>query len=271
VFITSRDLTNPQAIEFDGEKLFLLEGVIADLQVAPSTENLLEQIQQGSKGKAALMGAAAGLVGMSQTVATSSALVFYDGEDTNNFAALIKNKGVVCGTFRAADSLVKGEQVKCVVSKRGDVYFAHSVLRTNSGAIMVPTMTDSGDRAYFRELMRTGRSTTVVTASLLCIFYLWSYFSDDKPPAPDVVAIALIFFLVVPPSVGYIMEYWNYKSTRDYGLHASAIFKALGIPRPDDFTLFGHWRSELPRSTFCLKSALEAHSKKYPEINQQNS
>jgi hypothetical protein len=258
---------NPQATEFDGEKLFLLEGVIADLQVAPSTENLLEQIQQGSKDKAALVGAAAGLVGMSQIVATSSALVFYDGEDTNNFAALIKNKGVVCGTFRAADSLVKGEQVKCVVSKRGDVYFAHAVLRVQPDLIMVPNMTSCGEGAYFRAGMRSAFNAALLGWIVFLIFLMYQYFIENSPVGIGLITTGTLmaFFL------SFSVELWTIKSTRYWGLHASAIFKALGIPKPDDFSLLDHWKREFPRGAFCLESALKAHIKSYPEINQQNS
>lgn len=86
----------PQTVEFNGEELFVLEGRISELQISETTENLLKQIQGNSREKAAAVGAAAALAGMANIVTSSSALVFYDGEDTYNFAALVNGKDVVC-------------------------------------------------------------------------------------------------------------------------------------------------------------------------------
>lgn len=70
----------------DGE-MFVVEGTLKELQIARTTQNLLEQIETNvrAKGLAGGVGAAAG--GMYGMVANAAAVVLYEGEDLHNFAA----------------------------------------------------------------------------------------------------------------------------------------------------------------------------------------
>ena len=256
----------PQTVEFNGETLFALEGRLSELQVSETTENLLEQIQGNSREKAAAVGAAAALAGMANIVASSSALVFYDGEDTYNFAALVNGKDVVCGTFSGAATFENGEAVRFVVAKRGDAYFAHAAYRLKPKVLMIPSMTYNGDQAHFRSCMRTGRNIAVGFTVLFHLFYLYYLFGESSAKGYD--AVLSVMCLVVALISGFGMEYWTYKSTRDWGLHGSAIFKALGVPRPDDFSLYGHLdlgQTSVPFG-YRFEKALEAHAKRYPEL-----
>jgi len=73
---------------------------------------------------------------------------------------------------------------------------------------------------------------------------------------------------LISAAIGFGEEYWTYSSTRDWGLHGSAIFKALGVPRPDDFSLDGHLdlgQTSVPLG-YRFEKALEAHLKRYPEL-----
>lgn len=256
----------PQTVEFNGEELFVLEGRISELQIAETTENLLAQIQGNSLEKAAAVGTGAALTGMSNIVASSSALVFYDGEDTYNFAALVNGKEVVCGTFKGAATFENGETVRFVVAKRGDVYYAHAAYRLKPKVLMIPSMTYNGDQAHFRDCMRTGRN--IFIGGLLLAVALVAY-SRNVESAEILEDFTLIFLGgIMSALLGFGEEYWTYKSTRGWGLHGSAIFKALGVPRPDDFSLYGHLdlgQTSVPFG-YLFEEALEAHLKRYPEL-----
>jgi hypothetical protein len=262
---------SPQSVEFNGEELFILEGSVTDLIFSESTENLLEQIQGNSRSKATAVGSTAALTGMANIVASSAALVFYDGEDTYNFAALVNKKDVVCGTFNGAATFENGEAVRFVVAKRGDAHFAHAAYRLKPKVLMIPSMTYNGDNAHLGDCMRTGRNIFIgwfIICHLLC-FYIYFTGSSEKGFPFFISAAGTLLGI----AAGFGMEYWTYKSTRDWGLHGSAIFKALGVPRPDDFSLYGHL--ELGRTSvpfgYLFEEALEAHLKRYPELVSQKT
>lgn len=257
---------SPQKTEFNGEELFVLEGKISELQIAETTENLLERIQGNSKAKAAAAGIAAGVGGMANIVASSSALLFYDGEDTYNFAALVNGKDVVCGTFKGAATFENGENVRFVVAKRGDAYFAHAAYRMKPKVLMIPSMTYNGDNAHFRGCMRTARNIAIGFIFIAHVFFIYTYFTDSGSKEFDFIGSAIV--VLVALIGGFGMEYWTYKSTRDWGLHGSAIFKALGVPRADDFSLDGHLDLGLTSVPlgYRFEKALEAHLKRYPEL-----
>jgi hypothetical protein len=258
----------PQHTPFNGEILYALEGKISELKISETMENLLEQIQAYSKAKAGFSGVAAGLLGMENIVATASQVMFYDGEDTYNFAALLNGKAVVCGTFKGAATFENGEKVRFVLSNRADVLYAHAAYRMGPKVLMVPGSTYNGDKAHFAACMRTARNITVGLWFMFGVFFGWKAITDSRGLSPDGKALLIVLCSLLPPVIGFAMEYWTYKSTRDWGLHASAIFKALGIPRPDDFSLQGHLspnRTNVPYG-YLFEEALEAHLKRYPEI-----
>lgn len=114
--------------------------------------------------------------------------------------------------------------------------------------------------------MRTGRNIAIgsfVFTQLICIYsYLTA--SNEKGFPFFLSAMGVSIGL----AIGFGMEYWTYTSTKEWGLYGSAIFKALGIPRPDDFTLCGHLnphRTNVPFG-YLFEEALEAHVKRYPEL-----
>lgn len=262
---------HPQTVEFNGEELFVLEGKLSELQLSETTENLLEKIQENSQAKAATVGGAAALTGMSHIVANSSALVFYEGEDTYHFSVLVNGKNVVCGTFKGAATFENGEVVRFVVAKRGDAYFAHAAFRVMPKVLMMPTMTYSGDAAHFRSCMRTGARIALGGALVFFgAFFLFGFLGDEPlkidGSKPYIAALLIILSSTV---VGFGEEYWTYTSTRDWGLHASAIFKALGVPRPDDFSVENHLRLSQTKVPFgfLFEEALEAHAKRHPELD----
>lgn len=219
---------------FGNEELFLIEGCLSNLQTAHTTQNLLEEIQQYAQAKNLAGGIAAAASDMYGMVANSAALALYDGEDTVNFAGVLGER-IVCGTFRDADKMVDGDQIKAVVSKRGDVLYAHSVLCKRRQILMLPLMTFAGEKALFRHCMSVAFWACVFAWVVMGGIFSYLWLTDTKP-----IEMAEFFFfggmiLVFPPLMMYPMEIWNYRTVRSYGYYASAIFKLLGVPRPDDF------------------------------------
>lgn len=216
------------------EEMFVVEGKLKELQIARTTENLLEQIEKHAraKGLAGGVGAAAG--GMYGMVANAAAVVLYDGEDVHNFAATI-GKDVICGTFRDADRLNEGDDVKAVVSRRGDVLYAHCVLRKKDKQLLMPLMTFAGTKALFRHCMSVAFWGSLFVSIVMAAFFLYFWYADGN----DRNIHSLLFFMGIsflcPPLMGYPFELWSYRTVRGYGQYASAIFEKLGVPRPDDF------------------------------------
>ncbi len=121
------------ALPLDDE-MFVVEGVISDLQVAHGTENLLQRLDKLYKGKSALTGVGAVVGGMYGQVANAAMLAMYDGEDTENFLCRI-NDQIMCGTFGGASKLPAGERVKAIVQKQGDVLIAEGILSESTGLV----------------------------------------------------------------------------------------------------------------------------------------
>jgi hypothetical protein len=237
----------------DNEEMFLVEGRLTALQTAQTTVNLLEQIEKHAQAKNIAGGVAAAASGMYGMVANAAALTLYEGEDLHNFAAMV-GKEVLCGTFGDADRLEDGDNIKAVVSRRGDVLYAHCVLRKKDQQLLLPLMTFAGEKALFRHCMSV--------ASWLCIggatfFGFVSY----------LIGASLPFWLVMSsglPLMAFPFEIWSYRTVRGYGYYASAIFEKLGVPRPDDFDARkGITSFDGGYSATNFELALKKHSEKF--------
>ena len=132
--VTSQS-TSTTAPNFDDE-MFIVEGVISNLEVAQGTENLLQKLDKRYKGKSALTGVGAVVGGMYGQVANAAMLAMYNGEDTENFICKIDEQ-VVCGTFGGASKLPQGKKVKAVVQKQGDVLVAKGILSEDKGFVWI--------------------------------------------------------------------------------------------------------------------------------------
>jgi hypothetical protein len=163
---------------YKGEHLFLVEGTLGELQIAQTTVNLLEQIDKHIKAKSVVAGAAAALSGLHGLAANTATIALYDGEDAYNFAATLDEQGeqVICGVFEHANQFKNGDPIKAVVSKRGDVFFAHAIMHANTQQFYMPLNTWAGNGAIFKDCMRTGlRMGTFMAVFCLCIFFPVSY------------------------------------------------------------------------------------------------
>lgn len=217
-------------VDFNGEQLFLIEGVVSELQFARSSINLLTEIEANAKNKSSAAGVIAALTEMHGVLANSFVLSMYEGEDTFNFAGYVDGK-VVFGVLSQAVRLKDGDAVKLVVSQRDDVFFIHSLLRQADDLLMLPTMVYAGERAFFKSCMRTAFWSTV---SIWVVFFIGAYFlfrDVSLPREREVILFCMILF--VPPIFIYLLEYRTYAMTKYYGLYASAIFAAFRLPDPD--------------------------------------
>ena len=109
------------------EELFLVEGVLSNLQYEQGTANLLAKVDKHYKRNAVVTGVAAAVGDLYGQAANAAALAMYDGEETQNFICLIGDQ-VACGQFAGAESLPEGETVKAAVSRKGDVLYVHAVM-----------------------------------------------------------------------------------------------------------------------------------------------
>ena len=244
------------------EDMFVVEGKLTELQIARTTQNLLEQIEKHSQAKSIVAGIGVAAGGMYGLVANAAALALYDGEDVHNFAAVL-GKDVVCGTFRDADRLKDGDEIKAVASKRGDVLYAHCVVRKNDQQVFLPLMTYAGEKAHFRSCMRVALWGSIFVSLLLAGGFLLFWPEGDQA-SNRLLQASFVVCLLVPPLFAFPFELWSYRTVRGYGEYASAIFKKLGVPRPEDFDSrqgITHFDDRTIGTNFKL--ALERHKAKF--------
>lgn len=221
-----------QPVRYAGEEFFRIDGTLADLQIAHTTINLLEQIQRESQQRNLIGGVLAPTTGMHGVVASSAALGLYDGEDMYNFAAAIDGK-VVCGVFEDADKLVSGDSVSVVVSKRGEVLYVHSLYRKSDHLFLLPLGAMCGQAAFFHKCMRVAFRMTVLLWILLGAFS--TIFHIVESPANPRYWLFALFSLLGPPLLMYPTELLSYRSMGPSGKYAEAIFQVNEIPKPDYF------------------------------------
>lgn len=118
------------------EEPFLIEGKLTELHVELGKDNLLAKIDKHYRSKSVATGAAAAVGDLFGQASNAAMLAMYDGEDTQNFACLIDGQ-VMCGQFGGAEMLKEGSSIKAVVSRKGDVLYAHAVMSPSEGLVWV--------------------------------------------------------------------------------------------------------------------------------------
>lgn len=232
--------TEANPLHFDDQALYLVEGVLSDLQIARTTVNLLEQIDSNVRAKSVATGAAAVLGGMHGMVANSAAIALYDGEETYHFAGALDGQ-VICGTFQHADKIQNGDRVRVVVSKRGEVLFAHAIMNAKTQEFYMPMNVFSSLDGLFGHCMRVAFWLTVVGWLIL---FGATLLLGELATLLRLPQLALMF-LVLPPLIMFPFELWTYYSMRgdkseggdSYG---GAIFKVFGFPQPEKIDLMRH-------------------------------
>jgi hypothetical protein len=210
------DGTSSSPLNYDGEALFLVQGTLSQVQHAHTVVNLLAKFEKHSQTKNLATGLAGAVGDMYGVLANSAMLALYDGEDMVNFAGLLDGQ-VVCGSFAKGDTFKDGDTLKIVASKRGDVLYAHAVMREDDKMLFMPLTVVCGVNAHFRHCMKV--------AWRFCIAG-WIFFAIVSL-AMDAPKVMYLLYLIAMPAIMYPMEYWTYTSTRELGDYGSAIFKVL--------------------------------------------
>ena len=253
---------------FEGEELFQIEGTLSEVQHARTTVNLLAQIEKHVTAMSLASGLAAAAGGMHGMLANSAMIALYDGEDTFNFAGLLGTQ-VVCGTFEGADTFRDGDHIKAVVSKRGEVLYAHAVMRENDKMLFMPLTTLAGKSAHFRYCMRSAWRACIFAWVFLGLAVGYFLTDGSRTLSLEAIIFVISFFFIVPPLLTFSMELWTYRSTRYLGERASALFKVLGFPKPDHLDLTDFIHVYMPgdtygaRRAFNYEKALQQHVKRY--------
>ncbi len=229
--------SNP--LEFENEALYLVEGTLAELQIARTTVNLLEKLEGNLQAKGVASGAVAVLSGMHDLVVNSAAVALYDGEDTYNFAGLL-DKEVICGSFQHTDKIQDGDRVMAVVSKRGEVLFTHAIMNAETKEFYMPMNVFSSSDGLLRHCMRVAMWMTVFAWILIfgIIFIQEGFGVLVREPG------FLLIFLIGVPIFAFSFEYWTYISMRGNNSeqgdsYGGAIFKVFGFPKPNKIDLMG--------------------------------
>ena len=117
----------------EGE-IVVMEGILTELQVSPGKENLFKQIDAYYSGKSLITGLGAVVGDLYGQAAAAASVAMYEGEYTENFLCLIKDR-VVCGTFGGASKLPVGKHVKLVARKHDDLLVAQGILCESEGLV----------------------------------------------------------------------------------------------------------------------------------------
>ncbi|CUI03694.1 hypothetical protein [Massilia antarctica] len=228
-------MSDTRHADFDGEDLFFIEGVLSELQTAYTRVNLLEGLQQSMLARRLASDTLAALSGMHDVLAGASTMTWYDGDEMENFAALLEGS-VVCGSFRNARALVNGDRVGAVVSRRGELLYVHSLRRTRDQLLLLPLNTYAGTRALLRSSIR---HVCVGVLSMWLIiggyFGISAMMEDHLGPVQIANLTSLgAMVVIIPILIMLFSEVPSYRAMRHYGQYASAIFHVHGFPHPDD-------------------------------------
>jgi hypothetical protein len=217
---------------YHDEELVLIKGKLSELQIAPTTVNLLEQLQRKTQRSEVLTGIGATIAGLDGFTSMSAMLSAYDGEDMFNFAGMLDDQ-IVCGVFEDADKLKSGDVVAAVTSKRGDVLYVHSLLREADSLLLLPINAMYGPAAFFRNCMRLAWRLTKIGWIFFGIIALVCLWQGDWPLEHYLPGFLILF--LIPPLIMFPMEYWSYRTMAPTGDYAERIFRLYGFASPEYF------------------------------------
>ena len=115
---------------------FLIEGALTELHVELGKENLLAKIDKHYRVKSVATGVAEAAGDLFGQASNAAMLAMYDGEDSQNFVCLI-NGQVMCGQFGGAEMLKSDTTIKAVVSRKGEVLYAHAIMCPPQGLVWI--------------------------------------------------------------------------------------------------------------------------------------
>ena len=217
--------------EQDRHDTFVIEGVITDLHVAVGIENLLARIAPHGQSPDAVAGR--GNVPSEYRGRIRAASVdMTDDDDIENFACLVGHR-VVCGSFGGASKLPVGQQVKAVVSKRGDVHIARAILSEDTGLLWANCIAGANaDRwAGFEICFYVFCIAAVVET--VCVFLLDT---DAWVTRRDMLAS----MVAMTGALCAVIGLWESRTSDPLADPATDIFRKLGFADPEHVSLYAY-------------------------------
>lgn len=242
---------------------FVIEGIITELQVSLSTENLFKQIDQHYRAKSVITGLGAVVGDLYGQAASAASVAMYEGEYTENFICMIGDQ-VMCGTFGGASKLPVGKKVKAVVHKQGDVLAAAGILCESEGLVWL-------GHAWGSQAERMANFKIAWWCFFLAIFgaTLMLYFSDGNPAESKLESF---LWGVIPLGCLFFgMAFWNSSTMNAFSDPATEVFRMLGFAEPECVNLNSYqygivygqevWDANETRTNYgnihCYKKAIE--------------
>jgi len=200
--------------------MYLIEGTIADFEMALGRVNLLKNLKVGSTQQNLAAGIVGVVGGMPALAANVAMLESYEGDSAVYFGCRVGEQ-VVIGQFAGAELLNDGDEVKVVVEQQDDVLYAHAVQRPKDGLLWLPVGENMGIWAAFMSQMRFASWTFILIITFIFIVLVFL-----SAPIKAYYLFAAIGFLAAFP-----MGIWAFFDLRSLAEEAEKIFKVLGFPK----------------------------------------
>jgi hypothetical protein len=234
--------------------MFTVDGTIQALRIAPAVMNLLSDIQTDAIFTDAI----------AELSENSTRATMCDGEDVEHIALLIDGRFAV-GTFEWLQDLEIGDNVTLVVTTICDgPLLVHAILRKNDQLLWTPYSIHHTRHGWIMHSIKLGALVTIGTWLTFGIFYL----IGDRPTTGVMVNI-LIFIALLNAFVLYMST----KSVLHLGEEAERIFRALNVPRFENFRIKPYSVLNMDfqkdpdyfkkKYIFRFAAALEAHKKRF--------
>lgn len=253
--MTSNSTADEHSDEAHQEEMFLIEGTISGLTGSAGTVNLLKELKASSSAQNVAAGVVGALGNVAGLVSNAALLESYEGENVQNFACRLGDY-IVTGQFSGAYLLHNGDEVKAVVTQRGEALYAHAVLRPKDELLWLPPQADSGRKVVFWRQMKFVSFLYAILMAIVVVI-LASDVNLLKKSAPYFILPSLLIFLVAA---------WTAHDLKSLSLKAERIFTVLGFPdvknlsmRDASYAFHHDLYDENAKSVFYYQSALDAH------------
>jgi phosphate/sulfate permease len=229
--------------------MFLLEGVLTELNVELGRQNLLASIDARYRDKAAATGVAAGAGDLFGQAASSAALTMYDGEDTQNFMCLIDGQPM-CGQFGGAEWLKPGNRVKAVVTKHENVLCAHAIMDEHTGLLWITH--PWGAKAEVATNWKIAWWCYLFQLLFITLGSVWLGGWDTK--TFEMLKISAIG----GAALCFGMAFWTSRTMRSLADPSTEMFRLLGFADPASVNLNSYQESIVGRKTMRATQTSQA-------------
>lgn len=212
----------------DSGELELVEGIVSELHIDMSHENLLAKVQQRYRGEAVVTGSVAVIGGMFVQAAAAAALAMYDGEDTQSFICFIDGH-VVCGQFAGAEWLREGNRVRAVVSRHGEVFVARAILDRMQGLVWIGHAWGAKAEAKANWSIALG----IYLFQLICMSFISIWWNGLSAKALDVVVVSALG----GGALCFGVAMWANRDMRTLADPSTEMFRLLGFRNPEEVNL----------------------------------